>query len=63
MKQGEGKLVFGQKKVKGETKRYDTAILYIPAKIATDSAFPFQPPQRVKISILDGSKLLVEKIE
>ena len=34
---------------------------YLPAKLATDSAFPYELPARVKVSIIEG-RLVVEKV-
>lgn len=40
--------------------RSKTAILYIPADIAKDSAFPFENGENVRIRI-ENQKLIIEK--
>ncbi|MDD8019459.1 MAG: hypothetical protein PHP42_13885 [Bacteroidota bacterium] len=51
--------------LEGEGAIYEHAkgrvVVYIPAKVRSDSAFPFEIGQKVKIRI-DGKKLVVEKI-
>jgi len=37
-----------------------TGVLYVPADIVKDSAFPFQPGEKVKVRI-EGNRLIVEK--
>ena len=54
MREGVGKLTYGPKS--------RTGILYIPSDLMVDSAFPFQAPINVKISIKD-EKLIIEQIE
>ena len=39
-----------------------TGILYIPADLMVDSAFPFKPPESVRVRI-DGERLIIEKVE
>ena len=39
-----------------------TGILYIPADLMVDSAFPFKPPESVKVRI-DGERLIIEKVQ
>ena len=46
--------------VKG--RKYKQLIIYMPRSIATDSAFPFNPKEMVRISIC-GKMLTVEKAE
>jgi hypothetical protein len=38
-----------------------TGILYIPANMMVDSAFPFNVPSQVKI-IVDDDRIIIEKI-
>jgi len=52
MIEGIGKISFAS--------RSKTSILYIPADMTKDSAFPFKHGERVKIRIEDG-KLVIEK--
>ena len=59
--ESEGKLVAGKKRKKGD-ELYSSGRLNIPAAIMTDSAFPFHPPERVRIIIVDG-KLVVERLK
>ncbi|MDR0797605.1 MAG: hypothetical protein LBE70_02640 [Nitrososphaerota archaeon] len=54
MRDAIGKLVDGPKS--------RTGILYIPSNLMIDSAFPFQAPTQVKITI-EGDKLIVTKDE
>ncbi len=61
MIEGEGQIIFGKKNVDGKVKQFGTAILYVPSQIAQDSAFPFHPPEKVKIRI-DGERLIIEKV-
>lgn len=37
-----------------------TGIIYVPADMMVDSAFPFKPPMKVNIRI-EGQKLIIEK--
>ena len=39
-----------------------TGILYIPADLMVDSAFPFKPPESVRVRI-DGERLIIEKVQ
>jgi len=52
MREGVGKLTVGDKS--------KTGILYIPADLMVDSAFPFKAPVRVKIRI-ENERLIIEK--
>jgi hypothetical protein len=51
--------------LEGEGAIYEHAkgriVVYIPAKVRSDSAFPFEIGEKVNIRI-DGKKLIVEKI-
>ena len=37
-------------------------VIYIPADVSKDSAFPFEVSEKVKVRI-DGKKIVVEKVE
>ena len=41
--------------------KFRTVLVVVPADIATDSTFPFNPPEKVIIRI-DRDKLIVEKV-
>ena len=45
-------------KVKG--RQYKQLVIYVPRKLATDSAFPFKSDDKLRISIL-GDALSIEK--
>jgi len=64
MRVAEAQIAHAQRKAKNGsgTKRYGTAILILPSKLVTDSAFPFDLPARVRVSIVEG-KLVVEKLK
>jgi len=64
MRVAEAQIAHAQRRAKNGsgTKRYGTAILILPSKLVTDSAFPFELPARVKVSIVDG-KLVLERIK
>jgi hypothetical protein len=53
MREAIGKLTYGPKS--------RTGILYIPSDLMVDSAFPFQVPTALKVTIEDG-KLIIEKV-
>jgi len=55
-------MLSGTGKITQAAKGNRTGVLYIPSNLMTDSAFPFELPSSVKITILDDGKLLVEKI-
>lgn len=42
--------------------KFSTVIIIVPADIAKDSAFPFNPPEKVMVRI-DGDKLLIERVQ
>ena len=53
MKQGKGRII----------RRSDGKwFIYLPARVATDSAFPFEPGEKVMVSI-DGERLIIEKLK
>ena len=43
-------------------KRYPRIFIYIPSKVATDSAFPFGVGEHVLVKI-EGDRLIIEKYE
>jgi len=43
-------------------KRYPRIFIYIPSKVATDSAFPFKVGEHVLVRI-EGDRLIIEKYE
>jgi hypothetical protein len=44
-------------------KQYDKLFIYIPTDLAKDSAFPFQPNEKIKIKIdPTNKKLTIEKM-
>lgn len=51
--------------LKGEGAIYEHAkgriVIYVPAKVRSDSAFPFEVGEKVNVRI-DGKKLIVEKL-
>ena len=62
MRVAEAQIAHAQRKAKNGSgiKCYGTAILILPSKLVTDSAFPFDLPARVRITIVDG-KLIIER--
>ncbi len=43
-------------------KKGRTGVIYVPADLTIDSAFPFKDGEKVNIKI-DGERLIVEKVE
>jgi len=58
----EGKGKFMNRKTKTASKDYDKFFIYVPAEVARDSTFPFQPQDIVIVRIDKGKKrILIEK--
>ena len=49
-----------QKTGKG-VRRYRKNWVYIPSDLVEDNEFPFEPGDRLLISIIDGEKLMLER--
>ena len=64
MRVAEAHIAHAQRKAKNGSgiKCYGTAILILPSKLVTDSAFPFDLPARVRVSI-EGNKVVIEKFQ
>lgn len=60
MKQGIATVSNRKYKKKGIT--FDRFFIYVPLNVATDSAFPFEHGEKVKITIEDNGTLRLEKI-
>ena len=41
---------------------YAAYFLYLPSKLTNDSAFPFRPSERVRLSV-EGKKMIVEAVK
>jgi len=57
----EGKGKFVNRKTKTANKEYDKFFIYVPAEVARDGTFPFNPNEAVVIKI-DKKRLVIEKI-
>ena len=57
-----GQVYFPERNVGANVKRASTAIIHIPSKLASDTTFGFKNRTRVKITIIEPGKLLIERI-